>query len=277
MRTIKFITIIAAVFVAIFSTVVYFSTLGKKDKPILVCSVDGIIEGSINVTNEELLKYVAASDEQDGDLSSKIKVTRQNRFIGGDSHSIIITFSVCDSDNNVTAIQRLLTFTDYEPPKITLLGDFIFASGYSYTLTDYCTATDLIDGELDDYIKMISPEFTATEGKYPVNIKVTNSLGDTSELNIEAIITTKDYYSTKIRLKEYITYVNAGEKIDYKNFVDGIVYNSSGVRYTLDDIRVDDSQIDLSKAGTYQVFYKIYNANGDMVTMTRLFVVVTEG
>jgi hypothetical protein len=40
---------------------------------------------------------------------------------------------------------------------------------------------------------------------------------------------------------------------------------------------VDDSQIDLSKAGTYQVFYKIYNANGDMVTMTRLFVVVTEG
>ncbi len=277
MRTIKFITVFAAVAVAIFSVVVYFATIGKKDKPIITCMADNTIDASVTITDEELLKHVVAIDKQDGDLTDKIRVTRKNRFIGENKNTIVVMFSVSDSDNNVSTVQRLLHFTDYESPKITLTGDFIFPSGYTYLLTDYVTATDLIDGELKNYIKIISPEFTASDGKYPVNIKVSNSLGDISELNFEAIITSKDYFSTKVRLKEYVTYVPVGTEVDYRAFLNGIVYNGATQRYNLEDIKVDSSKVDISKPGTYDVFYKIFNANGDVVTMTRLVVVVTEG
>lgn len=276
MRTIKLITIIAAVFVAIFSTVVYFSTLGKKDKPILVCSVDETITATVSTTDEELLKYVAASDKQDGDLTSKIRVTRKNSLIGGTKNTVIVMFSVCDSDNNVSSLQRMLVLSDYKPPEITLTGDFIFSSGYNYNIGDYVTVTDMIDEDLKDYTKIISPEFTDTDGEYPVNIKASNSLGDTGELNISAIITSKDYFSTKIRLKEYTTRVPVGSTVDYRSFLSAIVYNGATERFSMEDITVDTSKVDLSKPGVYDVFYKIFNSNDDLVTMTRLFVIVTE-
>ncbi len=277
MRTIKFITVFAAIAVAIFSTVVYFASIGKKDKPVITCVAEKMIEATVNTTDEELLKHVVATDKQDGDLTDKIKVTRKNRFIGDSKKDIAVVFSVCDSDNNVSTVQRLLRLTDYESPKITLTGDFIFQSGYLYNLTDYVTITDMIDEDLNDYIKIISPEFTDSDGKYPVNIKVSNSMGDTSELNFEAIVTSKDYSSTKIRLKEYSTYVPTGAEIDYRSFLEAIVYNGAQQRYNLEDIKVESSAVDTSKPGAYDVFYKIFNSNGDVVTMTRLVVVVTEG
>ena len=277
MRTIRILTIVAAVVVAIYSVVTYFTSIGNKDKPVITCIADATIESSVGITDEELLKYVVATDKQDGDLTHKIKVTRQNRFLGDGSKTIVITYSVCDSDNNVSTEHRLLYFADYKQPQIELTGDFIFSSGRVYSLTDYVYATDMIDGELKNYIKIISQDFSNTDGTYPVNIKVSNSMGDVSELNIQAIVTSKDYFSTKVRLKKYVTYVSKGSTVDYTSFLDGIVRSDTSQHYTLEDVTVDSSGDDLSTPGTYDAFYKIINSNGDVVTMTRLVVVVTEG
>ena len=276
MRALKIITVIAAILVGVFSVVSYISNIGKDVAPVITCTAEETIETSVNVPVEDLLKYVTAKDAQDGDISEKIKVSHKRFFIETKPYTTVVTFSVSDSDNNVTTLQRLLVLTDYKSPTISLTSDFIFPSGYTYDLKQYVKASDTMDGDLNDYIKVISPEFTSNEGEYPINIKVSNSMGDSTEITFNAIVTGKDYFSTKIRLTDYIVFVPVGGQIDYNARIRDIFFNNVPKVYTVDDIKIDSTKADLSKPGTYDVFYRIYDDNGDVAAMTRLVVVVTE-
>ena len=276
MRILKITAVILSVTVLAVSAVLYFTSRGEKDAPVLNCTVQSI-EGKVGITDEELLSYVSANDKQDGDLTDRIKVIRKRYFIKDGSKTTLVTFSVCDSDNNVTSIQRQLILTDYYSPRIMLENDLILPGGYRYDLQKYASANDIIDGDLTNYLKLISNEFTNTEGVYPVNIKVSNSMADTTEITVSAIVTDKDYFSVKVLLTDYITYQPLNAEIDYDSFIKSIT-NQTSVQYDVNDIVLDTSAVDVTKAGLYEAYYKI-PADGDsdeLVTMTRLFVVITE-
>lgn len=272
MRLIKLLTVFLAVIILVGSAVVFLTSLGDKDAPVMKCTEEGDINGVVATTDEELLKYVTATDKQDGDLSDKIKVIRKKYFVS--NKTTVITYAVCDSDNNVTTLQKRLVMADYYSPRIELKSDFIFPGGYTYNLADYVTVVDCVDGDISDYMKLISSEFANAEGVYPVNIKISNSMADSASLTINTIVTYKDYFNTKVRLNKYITYVKKGEEIDYKSIIKDI-YSKSGAQYAADEVVVDNSAVDMSKAGVYDAFYRLYSGE-EIVTMTRLVVVVEE-
>ena len=275
MRLLRIISLFLCVVVLAGSAILYITSRDKTVSPELTCDIK-VIEGSINITDEELLSYVTAYDEQDGDLTKSIKVVRKRFFID-DKNTTVVTFAVSDSDNNVTSIQRPLKYTDYHSPRFSFNNDLILPGGYRYALEKYVSASDVIDGDLSQHLKLISSEITNTEGIYSVNIKVSNSMADTSELTVNAIVTDKDYFTVKVQLDDYITYQPVNAEIDYMAFVKGIK-NGSDKNYDNDDIELDTSAVDVTKPGCYEAYYKIYadREKQELVTMTRLFVVVEE-
>lgn len=275
MRLLRIISLFLCVVVLAGSAVLYITSRDKTVAPELACDIK-IIEGSINITDEELLSYVTAYDEQDGDLTKSVKVVRKRFFID-DKNTTVVTFAVSDSDNNVASIQLPLKYTDYHSPRFSFNNDLILPGGYRYALEKYVSASDVIDGDLSQHLKLISSEITNTEGVYAVNIKVSNSMADTSELTVKAIVTDKDYFTVKVQLDDYITYQPVNAEIDYMALVKGIK-NGSDKNYDNDDIELDTSAVDVTKPGCYEAYYKIYadREKQELVTMTRLFVVVEE-
>ena len=75
MRFLRF--IVPAVFVLVCTAALFFNLKVKPDTsaPLLTCSVSEI-EAPCSVAEAELLKYVSASDEKDGDLSSRSEERR---------------------------------------------------------------------------------------------------------------------------------------------------------------------------------------------------------
>jgi hypothetical protein len=276
MKILKVSVVALAILVAVSSVWLFISSNGKNDAPSLQCSVDKTIEASVNVTNAELLSYVTAADKQDGDLTSQIVVSRKNFFIS--QNTTAVTFSVCDSDSNVTTLTRQLHFTDYKSPKIILTNDFLFPAGKLFDLSNYVAAADVIDGDISERVKAISDSYSGSEGRYDVNIKVSNSMADTSELNVTAIVTSDDYANLRIRLTDYITYISVGTEVDYSKFLSNVI-NKTAKDYTVDDVVVDASEVDVTKAGVYNVYYRILEGRGDSaatVSLSRLVVVVEE-
>lgn len=275
-RFLRFFVSALAVIVIAAGIVLHFVNRDKKDAPTIVCTTEDMLKVSVAVTDEELLKFVTASDNQDGDLTNEIVVSRKTYFIGPKVSTI--TYSVCDSDNNIASLTKNIFYSDYKSPEIKLLNEFIFPSGYNFDLARYVQATDVLDGNLSDYVKVISSEFTNVSGEYKVNIKVSNSMADCTDITINAIITDDDYSQVRIVLESYTTYVTVGQPIDYKSFVKDVV-NKRETRYDESDIIIDDSGVDLTKPGVYDVFYRIPRSRYEPLenaTLSRLIVVVRE-
>lgn len=275
-RFLRFFMSALAIIVVSAGIIIHFLNLDKKDAPTIVCTAEDMITVSVSVTDEELLKFVTASDKQDGDLTSDIVVSRKTYFIGPKVSTI--TYSVCDSDNNITSLTKNVFYSDYKSPEITLLNEFIFPSGYNFDLSRYVQATDVIDGNLSDYVKVISSEFANVHGQYKVNIKVSNSMADCTDITINAIVTDEDYSQVRIVLNSYTTYVTVGETVDYESFIQNVV-NKRATYYDADDIKIDASNVDLTKPGVYDVFYRIPKSRDEAdgnATMSRLVVVVRE-
>ena len=251
---------------------------GQDIGPRIECDEEMELVVNVGLSREEmtaeLLKHVTAYDEQDGDISDRIKIIYKNYFVDN-KNTTLITFAACDSDNNVGRLQRFLKIEGYKSPKINLSYDFIFPSGYAYNLAKYITASDLIDGDITDNVKVISNEFANVEGKYPVNIKVSNSMADTTEFTINAIITDENWYDFQIRLNEYLAYIPVGGELDFRSYIRDI-YKRVETNYTVDDIVIDSSGLDVTEPGVYEVYYNILNNVGETETMTRLFVVVED-
>lgn len=277
MRVLRIVTVLISAVVLIAGTFVYVTSAHKKEGPIITCTIasDGAIECQVSTPDEELLKYVSAYDKQDGDISDRIKVIRKKHLVDN-KNTVIVTFAVCDSDNNVTSVSRNLKLTDYHPPRIYLSSDFIFQSGHNLSVSKYVTASDIVDGDLSQYVKLISTEFTNVKGEYPINIKVSNSMGDSTEITVNAIVTNEDYVNVKVQLDNYAYYCPVGGTVDYMSLITGI-NNLTDKTYETTDITVDDSAVDTTKAGVYDAFYKIVDKKTEKtITITRLVVIVTE-
>lgn len=270
MKLTRILTVVIATFVLVVGVLLRVSSVGEKDAPTITCSVGEVIEAPVAVTDEELCAYVTAYDNKDGDLTSKVTVSRKTFFIEKDT--LFVTFAVSDSDNNVTSLKKRLRFTDYKAPEILLNNDFVFPSGYSYDLAYYVKAQDIIDGDITEYVKLISPEYVNTVGTYPVNLKVSNSFADTTNITINAIVTNNYSFNTRIYLSTYITYVDKGAELDYKSFITEIV-DKDGKKYNINNVKIDSSAVDTTQPGVYDVFYRIYSGKEE-ISMTRLVVVV---
>lgn len=270
---------ICVMFLALISIVatigIKFLNRDKDGVPVLTCSVEeDMIEVTCAVTDEELAKYVTATDSEDGDISDRVAVTRNMYFITKGVSGV--TFSVCDSDNNVTKLTKSIRYTDYEAPRIYLKSDLIINKKNPISLPRFFRVEDVFAGDISNRLKVMSADYDyLTEGTYTINCKVSNNYGDTREMNFDVIVTEEDYSEVQISLNQYLIYVKKGETPDFASYIKSVVNNKDKYNFSTADVRIDASGYDPSNPGLYSIFYDI-NTGGKTVTKTRIIVIVEE-
>lgn len=271
MRFVRITISVLAVISVLLMTFFYVLSISHQNKPEILCSVEGLLEAPTKVTDEELLKYVTASDAEDGDLTDNIVVERKMYFYEKGITSI--TFAVSDSDNNVTKLERNVKFTDYYSPKIILLDDLIIPINSSVDLLSCVKVEDAYEGDITHRVKMIRSDFNnLVAGIYNVNFKITNAFADTRSIDVPIIITEDDYSAVKIKLSDYIIYVPKNSKLNFEDYITEVV-SDNGPSYNVSNVEIDSSEFDAENEGAYNIYYSI-NSWDRVVTKTRLVVVV---
>ncbi len=248
-----------------------FLDMNKKNAPTITCEIEDTIEVPTAASDKDLLKFVTAEDEEDGDLTDRVVVERQLYFL--EKGLTTVVFSVCDSDNNTSKLERKIKFNDYHSPEIKMNNDLIIPLKGSIVFKNSVTLVDKYDGNISSHIKIISPNYNSlVAGEYDINFKATNSFGDICDVTVKAIVTEEDYSAASIRLSEYLIYASIGEKPDFEGYIKDIVSNN-GQSYSKSQVVVDDSEYEPDKAGTYNIFFTV-NSGNRVITKTRMVVVV---
>lgn len=263
MRSIKTIVVFLFVIIALAFCVsfCYDRLMVDSVPPEIIC--DGTrLEVSVNATNEELCRGLRATDNVDGDITDRIVVRKVARLSG--SNSAIVHYAVFDSSpkSNFCTLSREVYYTDYCQPRFELSQPMIFNVNSLVTLVDRMTATDVIDGDISNRIRVSAQNIsTSVEGDYPLFVHVTNSTGDTSSMNLTVQIRNYTTRHPYIELSEYLVYEEVGSEVDLEKYRDYIVNATEtvdGKPLLPSDISIT-GQVDTSKIGTYNVKFSYMN------------------
>lgn len=144
----------------------------KMNKTVYVKVVDNIspiisLNGEINQYACSLKEYKEegyyAYDNYDGDLTDKVNIEySDNRII----------YSVFDSSNNLSKVERIINISDNESPRLKLInGDEIFLKINDKYIEYGVNTSDNCDSKLDE-VKIKGEVDTSKEGKYELSYSV---------------------------------------------------------------------------------------------------------
>ena len=186
---------------------------------------------STSYTEEELLAGVTASDPEDGDVTDSLIVESVSRFIGDGTARV--TYVAFDSNNHMARAERSVRFTDYTSPKLELSAPLMFKKSGDIDILKYLSAEDCFDGDISGSIKytLLGKSLTLSEvGEHRVQIRVTNSMGDTVHLTLKVEVTERDPNTAGITLTNYLIYLPQGADFDPAAYVEG--YTAGGEKRT---------------------------------------------
>ncbi len=273
MRFLRIITPILAVLISVVAAYLEIGNYERRVGPVIEMRDSSLetIEATIHTTDEELASLVKAYDDNDGDISRDIVVEHKNYFF--EKGLSTITFSVCDSDNNVAKISKNIRYTDYTSPKIEVYSSLIYMAGSNERISNYFKVTDVFDGDISSRLKLICPDFNKNiPGEYLANCKVTNSFGDTQEMVFPILIEPQTKLDANIYLTQHYVYLNIGETHDFEQYID-TVENGANYNYTVKNVKIDTKKFDNTKPGVYPIDFTI-TANQKTVARTRMFAIV---
>lgn len=274
----------AVVFAAVLAVTILFRVSVKQDstKPTITLSQNKI-QAECSVSDETLLSYVTAYDEKDGDLTDKVFIENISQFISEGVSTV--TFCVSDNDNNVAKATATLEFTDYERPELILKDDLVFSENAAVNVVGCVEVEDKFDGDITDRLSVIADDSAEESSSIPITFKVTNSKGFTYSWVIEAIrvqeYTLNSNYT--VNVDNHLLELSVGsKKPNFKNLVKSIKY--MGKAFDNGIVVIDDSELDMSEAGTYNVWIDLYtenektdkNGGRERVTRERLIVICEE-
>lgn len=236
---------------------VFYVREQSMDKTYPVISIEGdIIDISLKMTKEELMQGVTAYDGKDGDITSKVIVESVSKFV--EDGVSIITYSVCDNDRHATSATRKIRFTDYTEPEFVIKESLMFSIGEDVDIQSCIGAYDCIDGDISDRVIITSTDYNANEvGAFKVALMVTNSMGDTVNMEVPVYIKDLSFSAPQIELAEYITYTKVGQKVDLTENV-----RSAVDRYEQPVNVLIDTNLDINKPGTYEARYETQDVDG---------------
>jgi len=230
---------------------IYNRVLVDKIPPV-VTAPESVMEMSVSVTDEKLLKGVKAVDDKAGDVSDTLTVEKMSP-IDPDNNRIVY-YVALDENNNVGRAQRTLHYTDYELPEFSMEnGCFIVKIDGTINIMNYVRASSILDGDLSSFIKYSfdSRLDTSTLGEYPVQLYVTDSAGGVSKLDTTLAVVSEAELHEKILLNQYLVYLNVGDSFNPYEYVTPDSYKG-----TLEI----DSNVNTAQRGTYQVDYYVINS-----------------
>ena len=251
-------------------------------QPPTISFAEGPVEFSATAPRATYLQGVTAWDDRDGDVTASV-VVADVKLLDPDG-SIRITYAAFDAAGNVTKASREAKFTDYESPKFTSDQSLTFASGTNFDLFKLIGAQDVLDGDISHRVRINSLDestITAT-GIHNVELRVTNSLGETTRLVIPVEVYAAGTYTAKLTLTEYMVYLPVGEVLDENAYLDTFLAGNSSLSLadglpencTLDVI----NQVETDVPGVYTVEYRVSQRTGNAtVTGYAKLIVVVEG
>jgi len=223
---------------------------GADVPPVIQCDSD-LLEISVSQGEEALLAGVHASDQQDGDLTDKILLRGLSKLVSNDTAKV--SYIVFDSDGNAATVSRMVRYTDYEKPHFTLEKALIYTENQDIRLLDRLTARDTIDGDITDAIRVSAMSATDDPEIQTVSVQVTNSMGDTAQLQLPIVTYSGVVVRPTIELSDYLVYVAEGNSFDPYRYVIGI--DTPIGAGDVDRLQVT-SQVDTTVPGTYYVYYR---------------------
>lgn len=272
MRILRVFAVVA--FVACLAWNLWANAQYNKDQnsegPKLKCESD-YLEVSIADGEAALMQGITAADAQDGDLTDQVLVASSSYFL--EPGVFDVNYVVFDSHRNSATLTRRVCYTDYTSPEFQLSMPLVFQVGQNIRYLNYVTATDVLDGDITDKIKVkASSVSNYTAGTYPVLLEVTNSHGDTTEIELNIVVLESRAVGPKITLKSYTHYMTAGEEFDPYPFIQGV---TDGFGNPMDRSAVSVlGMVDTQTPGCYQLIFSATDAAGE--GRSYLTVVVTE-
>ena len=259
MRLIKVLFSILFLISVAFTVYLNLSDNVDLNAPVIECSADKI-SVSVKSSDAQILKYVKASDAKDGDLTKGIIIESISPFVG--SNTAKITFAVCDSDNNVSKLEKDIEYTDYSAPVFNFSQPHVYYVGATKVdLLAGVTATDLLDGDISRRVVIAESKIDLSQpGVYPVTYRVTTSKGITSEISINAYV-----YSSRLKtdivLKDYLIYSDS--EIDPEEYIEEYPEEYlEDDRYDNYDYEFDIiDEVDYTNPGIYYITYRLTRSN----------------
>ena len=250
MRILQRITIGAflIVLLAFVGTKIY-TTLAVDRVPPTITSESDIIEVQVGASERALLKGISAADDKDGDVTDQIMIKGVSQLIGADTAKV--TYIAFDSSNNMATYQRTVRYTDYERPRFSLSKPLTFPMGTSIQLLDMLTASDVLDGDISDSIRVTTQNVdSGTAGTYSVTVQATNSLGDVESLPLKVVIRNGAASFVPLVLSEYIVYLDMGDSYRPNSYIT--------TPSAVGEVEID-SHVDTQTPGIYDVSYTYQN------------------
>lgn len=193
--------------------------------PVITMKKD-TIKASIEDSDQTLLKGVKAKDKKDGDVSDSLII--ESMQIEDDGNCTIVC-AAFDKSNNVSKASRTVKFEDYRPIHFNITQPLRFPAGASNQILKYITASDCIDGDITNRVKLTQKDEDADytgAGVYDYLIEASNSLGDQAVLPISVEFYTDSYeerlFRPNLYLKNYLVYLSKGSSFDPKGYLDSV-------------------------------------------------------
>ncbi|EUJ42738.1 immunoglobulin-like domain-containing protein [Listeria riparia] len=201
---------------------------------------------------------VSATDPEDGNLSSSVKITAND--VDTSKEGIYhVTYSVTDSDGNVTTKQVTVTVTSNDAPTITAT-DHTLKKGAKFDPMADVSAEDAEDGNLTKDIKITANDVdTSKEGVYHITYSVTDSDNNTTTKQITVTVTSNDVptiEATDHTLKKGTAFDPMSE-VSATDKEDGDLTK---------DIQITANDVDTSKEGVYHVTYSVTDSDNNTTT-----------
>lgn len=264
MRNIQIILIILFLVgvVAFGMTFGYNYFYSDKESPVIYCeNEDSSIEVSVTATKQELCAGLRARDNASGDITDRIQVKSVSTLVS--SNSAQVTYVVFDDASNAGTYTRTVVYTDYEKPHYALSKPLLFGVGQTVTLLDRLTASDILDGDISNKIRLTMVNLTNdTAGSYNIRVMVTNSLGDTSMIPLTIIIRNTPIGSPTIELSEYIVYTKVGKPLNLEDYILSVDDPAApSGRGNIKNVEITSS-VNYQSAGAYDVCYSYVGTTG---------------
>lgn len=241
-----------------------YNSSHNTEKPEIQCQND-YVELSVKDPEETLLQGLTATDAQDGDLTNRILLANKSFFLL-EKGVFDAEYVVFDSHQNACTYTRRICYTDYESPRFSLDAPLVYAKGQNARFLEHVHVTDMLDGDISDQITVLASDVSNfTVGTYPVLLQVTNSFGDSSEVELMVVIREAKPQTVRIQLSQYLVYLKVGETFDPYRLITSVT-QEDGTHLSKDDVQVLGS-VDTQNPGYYHLLYR-HEASQTQVYLT---------
>ena len=246
-------------------------TVNPKAADLNACPVIHATDKTIEVGDEfDPRADVTAKDEEDGDITDKIEIL-ENEVDTTKPGKYEVTYKVTDSGgaSHVKTI-KVTVNPKMEPinaAPIIEAEDKTLTVGDAFDPMADVTATDAEDGNLTDKIEILNNEVDTTKpGKYEVTYKVTDNKGASYTKTITVTVNPNMEVINAIpTIKAEDKTITVGDTFDPKADVTAEDVEDGDLT---DKIEVLKNEVDTTKAGKYEVTYKVTDRKGASRTKT---------